>query len=352
MKPIYSQTLFERLNYPENITEIAASNIFQPLPAPTGVAPFRFNAYTLVTNKPNFKFILAADTGGVIDSSPETMVATEMAKHAPDFMYIMGDVVYFYGEQSNYYTEFFKPYEKISAPIFAIPGNHDGDLNSVPPKGTKPKSLDAFMKVFCDKKVSVIPFSNEIKRTSITQPNVYFTLEFQTFSIIGLYTNVPSGGIVHPDQQAWFVGELKNAAANKKKIIVTLHHPAYSFDTSHGASTAMQTLLDTSFKQAGVYPAGVFCGHVHNYQRFEKNYGGVKVPYIVSGNGGYHNLHIVDKTKVTKLPTAFDATTNLLAYNDTGYGFLELTTSGTSIQISQYASPLGGSFSLADSFII
>ena len=352
MKPIYSKSLFERMNYPENITELVTSNIFQPLPAPTGAAPFRMDAYTFVPKKANLKFIMAGDIGGVLDSIPETMVANEMVKHAPDFMYILGDVVYFYGESANYYNEYFKPYDKINAPIFGIPGNHDGDLNPNPPNGTTPKSLDAFMKVFCDKKVSPIPFSNEIKRTSITQPNMYFTLEFSTFSIIGLYTNVPSGGVVHPDQQAWFVGELKNAAANKKKIIVTLHHPAYSFDTAHGASTAMQTLLDTSFKQAGVLPAAVFCGHVHNYQHFEKKYGTVKVPYIVSGNGGYHNLHTVDKTKVTKLPTAFDANTNLLAYNDKGYGFLELTVSGSTIQISQFTAQIGGAFNLIDSFTI
>ncbi len=352
MKPIFYQSLQERLNYPANIDEFFTSNIFQPLPPPTGPAPYRMSAYTFVPNKPNLTFVLTADIGGVLDSKPENLVSAEVIRHAPDFMYVMGDVVYFYGESSNYYKEFFKPYEKLAAPIFAIPGNHDGDLNPNPPKGTKAKSLDAFVKVFCDKKVSAIPFSNEIKRTSLTQPNVYFTLEFHDFSVIGLYTNVPSGGTVHPDQQAWFVGELKNAAANHKKIIVTLHHPAYSFDTSHGASAAMQTVLDNSFKQAGVLPAAVLCGHVHNYQRFEKKYGTQKVQYVVSGNGGYHNLHKIDKTKVTKLPAAFDANTNLVAYNDTGYGYLLLNSTGGAIQISHYASQASGAFSLIDSFTL
>jgi hypothetical protein len=33
----------------------------------------------------------------------------------------------------------------------------------------------------------------------------------------------------------------------------------------------------------------VLSGHVHSYQRFERDLGGKKVPYIIAGAGGYAN---------------------------------------------------------------
>ena len=63
------------------------------------------------------------------------------------------------------------------------------------------------------------------------------------------------------------------------------------------------------------------------------------MPFIVSGNSSYHNLHIVDKNKVTKLPSAFDTNTSLLFYKDKGYGYLELIVTGNTIQISHLVQP-------------
>ncbi|MGZ4273758.1 MAG: hypothetical protein ACXVRP_08335 [Solirubrobacteraceae bacterium] len=40
----------------------------------------------------------------------------------------MGDVVYPHGEEAGYRDQFFSPYVAYTAPIFAIPGNHDGEL--------------------------------------------------------------------------------------------------------------------------------------------------------------------------------------------------------------------------------
>lgn len=54
-----------------------------------------------------------------------------LSSHRPSFLYHLGDVVYFYGEASNYYPQFYEPYAFYPVPIFAIPGNHDGDIGSV-----------------------------------------------------------------------------------------------------------------------------------------------------------------------------------------------------------------------------
>ena len=104
------------------------------------------------------------------------------------------------------------------------------------------------------------PEAGETARTTMTQPNVYWTLVTPVAHIIGLYSNTPEGGEIRPDQQQWFINELKNAAkeSDSKAIIVTLHHPPYSMDAHHGASIKMQLFLDKCFTQSGVLPDMVF----------------------------------------------------------------------------------------------
>ena len=46
----------------------------------------------------------------------------------PSFFYHLGDVVYKFGEASEYNTQFYEPYGFYPGPIFAIPGNKDGSI--------------------------------------------------------------------------------------------------------------------------------------------------------------------------------------------------------------------------------
>jgi|GEM_PF-4806061 len=40
----------------------------------------------------------------------------------------------------------------------------------------------------------------------------------------------------------------------------------------------------------------VIAGHVHDYQRLTKTMShGTQIPYLVTGAGGYHNLHAIRK---------------------------------------------------------
>jgi hypothetical protein len=48
----------------------------------------------------------------------------------PSFLYDLGDVIYKFGEASEYYSQFYEPYAHYPAPIFAIPGNKDGESSS------------------------------------------------------------------------------------------------------------------------------------------------------------------------------------------------------------------------------
>jgi acid phosphatase type 7 len=296
-------------------------SVFQPLPPSTGNPPYHLDIstvipaadYSNISNSKKMIFHLIADVGGVENPQDQLLVANHMEMQFdkttpgenPTFLYITGDVVYYYGKLSAYNSQFFEPYKFYPAPVFAIPGNHDGDVD--PTDAAKPSSLDAFVKMFCAAKATVPPEAGEAVRTTMTQPNVFWTLETPVSNIIGLYTNVTQGGVIEAGQQQWFIEELiaSNKQRHDKALIVTLHHPPYSMDTHHGASTAMQQSIDDAFIKANVYPDIIFSGHVHNYQRFTRKIANREIPYIVAGSGGYWFLHSINAgKKIIKTPVA------------------------------------------------
>jgi hypothetical protein len=317
---------------------------FRPLPSHTGTYPFHLNLEKIKSNLPANKmaFHLCGDTGGLQPSPYKYAVAAAMTRQCqdaksagdqPQFFFHLGDVVYNYGQQEQYYSQFFDPYEKYPNPIFAIAGNHDADVDPLDPQ--QPKSLDAFIKVFCDTQSGAIPFADNSKRNSNIQPNIYWKLETPLANIIGLYSNVPRFGTITDEQKEWFVEELKTPAGIKgeKALILCLHHAPYSADINHGSSRNMQLFLNSAFEAAQVRPDIVFSGHVHNYQRFIKKYpDGQAVPFIVSGAGGYAELHRIAMVNDPAFPDhdkMLDGVT-LENYCDDAHGFLKITIEKTS----------------------
>lgn len=268
----------------------------QPLPLPSGEPPYRLSLAAALGHQPPesdvLRFHVIGDSGGVKAPVPQQMVADYMtrdlaiAESAPTFCYHVGDVVYYNGQLSDYYAQFYEPYSHYAPPIVAIPGNHDGD----PLDASVEPSASAFVRTFCDTTPQVLPESQDAPRTTMIQPNVYWTLQSQLITIVGLYTNVPSGGQVEPDQAEWLVGELRDAPADRA-LAVALHHPPYSADAHHGGSAPMGSLLDTAFAQAARLPDLVLSGHVHSYQRFTRTVQSRDIPYLVVGAGGYWHLH-------------------------------------------------------------
>ncbi|WP_199186419.1 metallophosphoesterase family protein, partial [Pseudoxanthomonas sp. KAs_5_3] len=79
---------------------------------------------------------MAGDTGSLRSPGFQKLVANEMTRQydnesttadKPQFLFHLGDVVYNFGQASQYYDQFFSPYKNYPAPVFAIPGNHDAD---------------------------------------------------------------------------------------------------------------------------------------------------------------------------------------------------------------------------------
>jgi hypothetical protein len=238
-----------------------------------------------ITAAKQIVFHAVGDTGPT--SGPKTVqeVADKMCgdmqeanpNDIPSFFFHLGDVVYNFGEDQYYYDQFFDPFRDYSAPILAIPGNHDGEVYPSDPTG----SLQAFQKVFCASGFQRLPEAGGLSRTSMIQPGVYFALDAPHVRIIGLYSNVlEDPGVIssengkYPrvsDEQIAFLTNQLNLAKNNFKgaLIVAVHHPPQVVGR-HGCSPSMLNQMDACFNKAGVYPHAVLSGHAHNYQRFTR----------------------------------------------------------------------------------
>lgn len=300
----------------------------QPLPPGT---PGRATGSDVgIEDSAEISFFVIGDHGGVLAPGPQNAVSYAMegaAAPRPAFVYSVGDVVYFYGEEAQYQSQFYEPYAHLVSPIVAIPGNHDGDREE---SESQRPPLDAFMANFCDSKPSV-PAADpqfEFGRHTQTQPYCDWTLALQAVTIIGLYSNVPSGGHFEESQVSWLTEELA-AAPKGTPVIVTLHHPPYSVDAMHGGSARMEEALDQAFKAARRPADMVLSGHVHDYQRFTRAFEGKAIPYIVIGNSGYHNLHQLAKDATPGEEVTAGVT---FEYGDAAeYGFLRLSISAGTI---------------------
>jgi hypothetical protein len=278
---------------------------FQPLPEPLGEPPYHYDLATAVDlagDLDSLTFHVVGDTGGVKVADRQFHVAEAMKEdlklppsQAPKFFYHLGDVVYFNGELDQYYEQFYEPYEHYAPPILSIPGNHDGA-----PLDKDHPSLQGWVAYFMTEKPHVDPESKDAPRVTLSLPNVYWTLNAPLATIIGLYTNVPEHGSVDSVQQQWLTHEFEQAPKDKA-LLVALHHPVYSFDTYHSGSPSMADVLQQSINDTKRVPNLVLTGHVHNYQRINRLIGGGEpVPFIVAGNGGYHNLHHLAVTSGTE----------------------------------------------------
>jgi hypothetical protein len=296
-------------------------------------------------------FHCVGDTGGVHGDATQIAVAEAMEAQfsegatKPAFLYHLGDVIYFNGQSSLYKAQFYEPYQFYPSLIFAIPGNHDGDTKVHPGDPPDPEpSLTGFMRNFCDTVATPVPY-----RSTMTQPFAYWTLDAPFVTIVGLYSNVE--GCLDPrgknDQQAWLTEQLKVAPADKK-LLVTVHHPCYSLDGTHGGCPDILISLDRAIAGAGRIPDAVLSGHVHNYQRFSRRVNGRQVPYIVAGAGGYANEARAMHRLQTGLPANLPYQTThqdvqMISNNWQDPGFLRVTATSKKITFDYFIVPFDGS---------
>ena len=246
----------------------------------------------------------------------------------PQFFYHLGDVVYSFGEHTYYYDQFYDAFRDYPAPIFAIPGNHDGLVVPVAPApgqtdptpGDPRLSLSGFYANFCTAQVQHSSDAVGIARTTMTEPGVYFTLEAPLVRILGIYSNMlENPGVISstvnpktgkasfpniPDVQLAY---LEAALTRVKKerfsgaVILAVHHPPYTFGR-HITSLVMLKEIDAICDKVGVWPHAVLSGHAHNYQRYTRTLGTRQIPYVVCGNGGHPPLQKISVDTTLRTP--------------------------------------------------
>ena len=330
---------------------------FQPLPPPLGLAPYHYSLTdnfpaiaTNITNAKKMTLHVLGDSGGVKDGEFQDGVAAALVAAldsadpaSPQFCYHVGDVVYFTGFHDDYYAQFYEPYAHYTAPILAIPGNHDGEVDDP----TVQTSLDGWVDYFMQPQPDVDPISKDAPRVGLSLPNPYWTLDTPYATFIGMYTNVPEGGSIDSIQQQWLTSEFAAAPTNKA-LILAMHHPIYSFDVYHSGSSRMSDAMENAIRDTGRVPNLVVCGHVHDYQRIEQTISkSGPTPFLVTGNGGYHNLHALHSSAGAVAPD----TGAVLQYgNDKVWGFVTLTIDGNTISGVTTEVTRAGKVSKGDTF--
>ena len=302
-------------------------------------------------------FHSVGDTGNV--NGPETigLVADKMvsdfdeasASDVPSFFFHLGDVVYYFGEATYYYDQFYDPYRNYPAPILAVPGNHDGNVYAKETATT----LAAFLENFVSPAPKASPDAGGLNRTTMIQPGVYFTLEAPFVRILGLYSNVLEDPGVISDQGGTYPNldhrqiDFLTAALKRVKaesftgaVIVTVHHPPYTGGSTHGGSPLMLADIDSACTAAGVWPHAVLSGHAHNYQRFTRTVDNFDVAYIVAGCGGYSPLSSMSMTYRT--PFKIDNDLTLESYDDTDFGYLRVLVNATTMTVEFHPQADGG----------
>ena len=296
----------------------AYASVLQPIPPPRKGASMIMKledvigqpAVDQIIRSGKIVFHSAGDTGAdkqtraVDEADVARMMAGDLAlsvaaMERPSFFYHLGDVVYEFGQPDSYYGQFYEPFCMYNAPIFAIPGNHDGMIWD-----KSMTTLAAFQNNFCAPTPGPAANAGGLLRSTMNQPGVYFTLQAPFVTIIGLYSNIVDKGpgiissennplykkTITDDQKNFLISELQRLAPirrnNQTAVILAVHHPPF---TGNDASTNSLGLdLDDAFKKGGLWPDLVLSGHEHLYERFARSVNGIKLPYIVTGVGGYN----------------------------------------------------------------
>ena len=299
-------------------------------------------------------FHATGDTGELAGNSQQ-MVADAMTSDydishpeiSPAFFFHLGDVDYYDNTDRGYHAQFYEPYKKYPGKIIAIPGNHDGELFKWDNTSTgQTKTLEAFIKNFCQPKAGVPLAAGTIYREMISQPGVYFLLQCPFVDIVGLYSNMAEnpGYIVAPAendssnthmQTDWLTATLTDIAqkrtqsGERKALIIAVHHPPFSVG-AHSSSTDMLNDIDTCCNAAGIMPDAFLTAHSHNMQRYTRylNFNGkdMQIPFFVSGCGGRKIQPVVQATGDRTGDHSYDKSVS-------AYGYLKVTVDSKTLNI-------------------
>lgn len=230
-----------------------------PVSLDVGVkAPYSFVVYG------DIRFM---ETSNTRDSDPvrRKILVQKIADEKPAFLLITGDLVANGGvatQWSVFDTET-TPLKDAGVKFYPTLGNHDlrGDL---------PVALDNYFKRFPD-----------------LQRSRFYSMRADNVMVLTLDSSLDEPGGA---EMQWFDKQIESLPDGIQFVIVQLHHPPLTrssdsmFGGGHSPRAREQDMGQFLESRAAKSKARfiVVAGHVHNYERYERN----GVMYIVTGGGG------------------------------------------------------------------
>ncbi len=323
-----------------------------------------------ITGQGQIVFHATGDCGSTVGPKTESEVADKMVAdfqeadpaQVPQFNFLLGDVVYSFGEAQYYYDQFYEPYREYPAPILAAAGNHDG---MVAPQ-TDVDSLAAYLRNFCSESFVITPEAGGLSRTAQIQPGVFFTFDAPFVRILAIYSNtledpgvIADGGPysgLGTSQLDFLTAALSRAKSEKYQgaLLIASHHPAYTV-AKHGWSLLMTSQIDAICDKVGFWPHAFLAGHAHNYQRFTRTRSNnTQIPYIVCGNGG-HGLQRLSKAgsplrapQIIQTASGSNDQVVFENYDDGDYGYLRVIVTDSQLRIEYHPASDGGTAKTPD----
>ena len=286
------------------------------------------------TKKPQTNFVVFGDCGA--RSPQQAKIAYQVFQQKPDFVLIVGDVVYSRGLEREYRTNFFPFYTSpvadtlrgaplmTSIPFYTLLGNHDvmatdldkehGGLayfyyNDLPLNAPITQlTIEA-----TGTPERIRDFKNDTESRYPKMAN--YSFDYGNVHIACLDSN-PYANPLDRDLLTWLVNDMKASRADWK--IVACHHPAFNTSETHYDDQQMR-LLAPILEELKVDM--VLAGHVHNYQRtvpikFSPKLDSMKTHYVITPEGRIDGTFTLDNK--------FDGVTNTKAegivYITTGAG--------------------------------
>jgi acid phosphatase type 7 len=230
-----------------------------PVALDAGVkAPFSFVAYG------DIRFM---ETSNIKDSDPirRKILVQKIAGEKPAFLLITGDLVANGGvaQQWSVFDNESSPFQAAGVKLYPALGNHDlrGDLP--------------------------VALKNYFQRFPYLQQNRYYSVRADNVMVLTLDSSLDHPG--GPEMQ-WFERQIDALPDGIQFVVVQLHHPPLTrstdsvFGGGHAPRAVEQDMAGFLESKAAKSKAKfiVVAGHVHNYERYERN----GVMYIVTGGGG------------------------------------------------------------------
>jgi hypothetical protein len=253
-------------------------------------------------------FLVVGDPGEGDDSQYAVVPGLLSKAEGIDFAVICSDLIYPTGDMGDYCDRFYRPYQKLTVPIFGVPGNHDWY-----------DGLHGFMHHMCgiDEPDAALDFGSGVRKWAArrtwryakrptdqelvdmclgrephTQPGPYVAIDAGPLRIVTIDTGIRGG--IDDEQAAW----LKRVSTSdpKPKILLT-GKPIYVDGECKEQQKAVNAIVTDP---AANYVAAIG-GDIHNYQRYPVDVGGGRtIQYVVSGGGGafMHATHQIPEVKL------------------------------------------------------